>query len=380
MTNRLFISIDFPPENGGIQNYVYGIVSHLDPKETVVLTSNKCGKESYQKFDQEQAFKTYRIGITNKVSFIKQMLQLIVLFSHIFLINKRHKINELHFGNVMPIGIVGPIAKKLFKVRFHPYIHGLDFLESKNNPLKFKLLMFSLKHATKIICNSNYTRNQLVHAGIDSEAIKIIHPGIPEKNLAGLDKEAVIEKYQLKDKFVLLTVGRLVKRKGHDKMIESLKEIIKIDVNIKYVICGKGPEQESLKELVRDYNLEDYVVFTGNIERRELETIYAVADLFVMLNREIIENGDVEGYGIVFLEAGMYKLPVVGGNNGGVPDAVLNGNTGYLIDSTNVEEIVKTISSFLMNENNTKQMGENGYQWVMENCLWEHRVKLLDTL
>lgn len=380
MTNRLFVSIDFPPENGGIQNYVYGIVSHLDPKETVVLTSNKSGKEVYENFDQKQKFKTYRIGITNKVSFIKQMLQLIVLFFYIFFINKRHKINELHFGNVMPIGIVGPIAKKLFKVKFYPYIHGLDFLESKNNPLKFKLLMFSLRHATKIICNSNYTKNQLFNAGIDSETIKIIHPGIPEKNLAGLDKEAVIDKYKLRDKFVLLTVGRLVKRKGHDKMIESLKEIIQVHSNVKYVICGNGPEQKSLEDLVRDCNLEDYVVFTDNIERSELETIYAVADLFVMLNREIVENGDVEGYGIVFLEAGMYKLPVVGGNNGGVPDAVLNGNTGYLIDSTNVEEIVKTISSFLMDKNNSKKMGENGYRWVMGNCLWEHRVKLLDTL
>jgi len=381
MTKRLFISVDFPPEIGGIQNYVYGIVSHLDAKDTFVLTSNRVGKNKYLPFDKDQEFKIYRTNVTSSVPLIFQLAQLILLFFLVIRIIKIHKIEEIHFGNVMPVGLIGPILKTLFRIRYYPYIHGLDFLESKVNPLKFKLLKKILQHASKIICNSNYTQSVVKESGFDENRIIVIHPGIPKTNPSlDLNKTETINKYNLKGKFVLITVGRLVKRKGHDKVIQSLKEIIKINKDIKYIVCGNGPERENLEMMVKEGNLENYVTFVGDIERGELETIYSVADLFIMLNREIKETGDVEGYGIVFLEAGIYGLPVIGGNNGGVPDAVLHGETGFLIDSLNDEEIVKTISSFFYDKNLTKTLGENGYKWVNENCLWHHRIKLLETL
>lgn len=381
MTKRLFISVDFPPENGGIQNYVYGLVSHLDPMKTVVLTSDRLGEDVYQEFDRKQSYQTYRIGISNKVSMVKQILQLFVLFFSIWSIKRKHKIEELHFGNIMPIGLVGPFARKWLKVKFYPYIHGLDFLESKTNRLKYKLLNYSLKHATKIICNSNYTKNVLRQSGIDERKLMVIHPGIHANfESKKLHKEEVITKYQLQDKFVLLTVGRLVKRKGHDKVLEALKELVQDNPNIKYIICGKGPERERLEALTRKFQLEEFVVFTGDINQNELEALYDTADIFIMLNRELKEQGDVEGYGIVFLEAGMHKLPVIGGNNGGVPDAVVNGTTGYLVNSTDIQEVVKTIQVLQQDKQLINEMGVNGYEWVNSNCLWSSRVKLLDTL
>jgi len=380
MTNRLFLSVDFPPENGGIQNYVYGIVSHLDPQNTVVLTSNRGGKEKYQSFDEKQQYKTYRIGITNQVSFARQMIQLVILFFSVLSINKKHKVEELHFGNIMPIGIAAPLLKKVLKVDFYPYIHGLDFLESKTNPLKFRLLMYSLKHATKIICNSNYTKGILLNSGIEKERLTVIHPGIPPQIEQTYDREKLLEKYHLQGKIVLVTVGRLVKRKGHDKVIESIRDLVKEYPEIKYVICGKGPERGNLESMVQKYKLQQHVVFTGDIDRNELEGLYSIARLFVMLNREIKEEGDVEGYGIVFLEAGIHKLPVIGGNNGGVPDAILDGQTGFLVNSSNQQEIIKVIKTLITDDFLSTQMGENGYKWVSENCLWEHRVSLLNNL
>lgn len=383
MANRLFLSVDFPPENGGIQNYVYGIVSNLSPENTVVLTSNRAGKDTYQPFDKKQPYETYRIGISNKVSFIKQLMQLVILFFSVLFIKRKHKIEELHFGNIMPIGLVAPLLKNLLNVKFYPYIHGLDFLESKTNPLKYKLLLYSLKHATKIVCNSNYTKSILLESGIKESRLTIIHPGIPRKENSRIynsDKVKVIEKYGLQDKIVLVTVGRLVKRKGHDKVIESIKDLVKKHPNLKYVICGKGPERDNLESMVKEYKLEPYVVFTGDIGRNELESLYAISKLFIMLNREIKEKGDVEGYGIVFLEAGIHKLPVIGGNNGGVPDAVINGHTGFLVNSSDRKEILEVIETLIENEDLSAKMGNNGYKWVSENCLWEHRVTLLDNL
>jgi phosphatidyl-myo-inositol dimannoside synthase len=381
MTNRLFISIDFPPEKGGIQNYVYGLVSHLDPMKTVVLTSNRLGEDVYKEFDGKQSFPTYRIGFSNKVSIVKQVVQLFVLFFSIWSIKRNHHIKELHFGNIMPIGLVGPFASKWLKVKFYPYIHGLDFLESKTNPLKYKLLNYSLKHATKIICNSNYTKNVLIQSGIDESKLMVIHPGI-HANLQSkkLHKEAVLTKYQLQDKFVLLTVGRLVVRKGHDKVLEALKELVQDNPDIRYIICGKGPEREKLEAQTKKLQLEKFVIFTGAIDQNELEALYEAADLFIMLNRELKEQGDVEGYGIVFLEAGMHKLPVIGGNNGGVPDAVVNGTTGYLVNATDIQEVVNTIQMLQQDKRLIKEIGINGYKWVNSNCLWSSRVKLLDNL
>lgn len=381
MTNRLFISVDFPPENGGIQNYVYGLVSHLDPMKTVVLTSNRLGEDVYQEFDKKQSYQTYRIRISNKVSMVKQILQLFVLFFSIWSIKRKHKIEELHFGNIMPIGMVGPFARKWLKVKFYPYIHGLDFLESKTNPLKYKLLNYTLKHATKIICNSNYTKNVLIQSGIEEEKLVVIHPGIHANTQSNkLNKETVMAKYKLKEKFILLTVGRLVMRKGHDKVLEVLKELVRFNQNIKYIVCGKGPERERLEALTRKFQLEEFVVFTGDIKQNELEALYDTADIFIMLNRELKEQGDVEGYGIVFLEAGMHKLPVIGGNNGGVPDAVVNGTTGYLVNSNDTQEVVRTIQGLQNDKHLIERMGVSGYEWVNSNCLWSSRVKLLDSL
>lgn len=381
MKNRLFITLDFPPENGGIQNYIYGLVTHLDPQKTVVLTSNRIGKEAFKPYDSKEKYKTYRININNRVPLYKQLFQLLILYVYIFRITKMYKIDELHFGNVMPIGLIGPLASKLLKVKFFPYIHGLDFLESKNSNIKHKLVNYCLRNATKIICNSNYTKSILIESGLEASSITIIHPGITKKDkVSKVDKEDVLKKYMLNDKFILITVGRLVKRKGHDKVIEALKEIISINGNIKYVICGEGPERKNLEELVKTYKLEGYVIFTGNTDSKELESLYSIAHLFIMPNREIKEAGDVEGYGIVFLEAGIHRLPVVGGNNGGVPDAVINGETGILIDSSDRQEIVSTIILFLKDKKILNQIGDNGYKWVNNNCLWSHRVKLLETL
>ncbi|WP_017471981.1 glycosyltransferase family 4 protein [Amphibacillus jilinensis] len=380
MIKRLFVSIDFPPENGGIQNYVYGMVKHLNPSQTFVLTSNRIGKETYKRFDESQAYKTYRIGMTNRVSFIRQILQLFGLIYYLVKIKREHKIEELHFGNIMPIGVIGPLARKWLKVNYYPYIHGLDFLESKQNRLKYKLLMYSLKRANKIISNSQYTKTKLIEVGIKPADIVIINPGTMRHDDIDLNTTAVSEKFGLADKAVLLTVGRLVKRKGHDLVIKALQEVIKGNEEVVYVICGSGPERDNLEKIVKTLAMEKHVVFTGAIERSELETLYSLANLFIMLNQELHQEGDVEGYGIVFLEAGLHRTPVIGGRNGGVPDAVIDGKTGFLINPLDKKEVIQTILTLLNDHELARKIGNNGYRWVTEHCLWKQRVNLLETL
>jgi phosphatidylinositol alpha-1,6-mannosyltransferase len=380
MVRRLFVSIDFPPEKGGIQNYVYGIVSNLNPEESFVLTSNRMGPEETQSFDRSQPFKIYRTDLSGK-SRIEQLYQLMKLIFILIYLKVKLRYEEIHFGNVLPISLVGPILKVLLGVRYVNYTFGLDVKGTFKFNFTNKLLLVSLKHANKIICVSNYTKQVIVDMGISPRMILIVHPGIDIVDTKNKDDLNYIKKrYDLKNKKIILTVARLVERKGHDVVLKSLKLISNEMPSVRYVICGEGPDKNRLVSLIKEYNLDEFVVFTGALENDELRALYLVSDLFIMPSREIKEKGDVEGFGIVFLEANYYGLPVIGGNSGGVPDAILNGRTGYLVDPMNVSEICDKMKRLLSNDELAKEMGNNGHRWVIENCLWQHRVEVLNQL
>lgn len=387
MTRRLFVSIDFPPEKGGIQNYVYGLVSNLPPSETFVLTDSATEemRAETERFDKEQPFPVYRIGLKTK-SVAVSFLQLLRLLYWIIRLKTKHGIREIHFGNVLPVGMSGPLAKLLCNVRYYTYIHGLDALSiiRKKRSYKYISLRFTLKFANKIVCNSNYTKRRLMEIGIREEQLTIIPPGIhmeeQKTRLADRPLDALRAKWKLEDKKVILTVARLVERKGHDVTLKALSRLVAEYPELCYVICGDGPDRKRLSKLVAELELEPYVRFTGVVDDEELAGLYSLADLFIMPSREIGEKGDVEGYGIVFLEANYNRVPVIAGNSGGIPDAVLDNVTGYLVDPLSDGEIAMRIKSLLDNASLCREMGENGFRWVTENCLWKHRVRLLETI
>ncbi|MFB6363164.1 glycosyltransferase family 4 protein [Paenibacillus elgii] len=387
MPRRLFVSIDFPPEKGGIQNYVYGLVSNLPPSETFVLTdsASEAKRSETEQFDKEQLFPVYRIGLKTK-SVAVSFLHLLRLLYWIIRLKRKYGIREIHFGNVLPVGMGGPLAKLLCNVRYYTYIHGLDALSiiRRKRSYKYVSLLFTLKFANKIVCNSDYTKSKLMEIGIREEQLTIIPPGIEMEEQKPRQAEVTLDalrmKWGLDGKRVILTVARLVERKGHDVTLKALSKLIVEYPDLCYVICGDGPDKERLSKLVSEYGLEPYVRFTGVVDDEELAVLYSFADLFIMPSREIIEKGDVEGYGIVFLEANYNRLPVIAGNSGGIPDAVLDNVTGYLVDPLSDGEIAMRIKSLLDNANLCREMGENGFRWVTENCLWKHRVRLLETI
>ncbi|MCP1092517.1 glycosyltransferase family 4 protein [Bacillaceae bacterium OS4b] len=383
MTRRLFMSLDFPPESGGIQNYVYGIVSNLNPDNSFVLTSDHLGFEKYNTYDESQNFKVFRTKMSGNNSIINKISIMLNLVYQLIFLKFKLKYTEIHFGTVFPIGLVGPLAKKLLNVRYVVYIHGFDVLSLQKSNFSYKLLLYILKNANKIICNSSYTKKVIIDMGLNEERIAIISPGIDieiEDKSFEVTKRSIIEKFSLQDKRVLLTVSRLVERKGHDKVLASMVNIVKEIPDIYYVICGDGPDKSRLINLVKEYKLEESVIFTGSLPKDELEALYQTAEVFIMPSREIKNKGDVEGYGIVFLEANYYKLPVIAGNSGGIPDAVLDGKTGYLVDPLDEDEISEKIKKLLFNKELSAKMGEDGYNWVVGNCQWKHRVEQLQNL
>ncbi|WP_408894301.1 glycosyltransferase family 4 protein [Paenibacillus taichungensis] len=379
--NKVFVAIDFPPEKGGIHDYAYGLISQIPAEETTVLTNKIKDVAASEQFDQKTDFQIIRKRIfwnSNKLLLI--LSQLILVFQ-LILLKWRKKTDEIHFINIFPVGIAGPFMKTFFGVKYFSYVHGLDIMGMVNSRL-FPLLLFILRRSEKVIANSQYTKSKLVELGIPEMQIVIIPPGL---NVSKLISDSVInedirDKYDLHGKKVMITVSRLVERKGHDVTLKAISHVIERIPNLKYLICGDGPHRGELERLVRQYGLDSVVVFTGGITDRELHQLYECSDLFVMPSRDIKEKGDVEGFGIVFLEANYYRLPVIAGNSGGIPDAVKDEITGYLVNPLDEKEIANRIEELITDEGLARTMGNNGYDWVINHCLWSHRGQLLKQL
>ena len=229
------------------------------------------------------------------------------------------------------------------------------------NSRLFPLLLFILKRADKVIANSQYTKSKLVELGIAEPQIVIIPPGL---NVNKLNADTGSQG-DLQDKYGLHGKSddhrpRLVERKGHDVTLKAVSQAITRIPDLKYVICGDGPYKGELERLVTQYGLESVVVFTGRTTDHELQQLYECADLFIMPSRDIKEKGDVEGFGIVFLEANYYRLPVIAGNSGGIPDAVKDNITGYLVDPVDDQEIAMRIEQLMTDEGLSRTMGITG--------------------
>lgn len=379
--NKVFVAIDFPPEKGGIHDYAYGLISQISAEETTVLTNKIKDVAASEQFDQKTDFEIIRKRIfwnSNKLLLI--VSQLILVFQLIIL-KWRKKADEIHFVNIFPVGIAGPFMKTFFGVKYFPYVHGLDVMGMVNSKL-FPLLLFILRRSDKVIANSQYTKSKLVELGIPEMQIVIIPPGLNVSKLNGGSdfNEDIRDKYDLHGKKVMITVSRLVERKGHDVTLKAISQVIKRIPNLKYLICGDGPYRGELERLVKQYGLDSVVVFTGGITDHELHQLYEGSDLFVMPSRDIKEKGDVEGFGIVFLEANYYRLPVIAGNSGGIPDAVKDEITGYLVNPMDEKEIANRIEELITDEGLARTMGNNGHDWVINHCLWSHRGQLLKQL
>ncbi|MBM6382792.1 MAG: glycosyltransferase family 4 protein [Paenibacillus sp.] len=378
---KVFVAIDFPPEKGGIHDYAYGLISQIPSEEVTVLTNKIKDTVESNQFDRKADFEIIRKRIywnSNKVLLI---LSQVILILQLIILKWRRKTSEIHFVNVFPVGVAGPFMKAFFGVKYFPYVHGLDVMGMVNSRL-FPLLMIILKRSDKVIANSQYTKSKLIELGIHEHQIVVIPPGLNVSKLSGADEsiEDVRDKYDLHGKKVMITVSRLVERKGHDVTLKAIRQVMKHIPNLKYLICGDGPYRGELERLVIKYGLDSLVVFTGGITDQELHQLYECSDIFIMPSRDIKEKGDVEGFGIVFLEANYYRLPVIAGNSGGIPDAVKDQVTGYLVDPMDDIEIANRIEELVLNEKLAEEMGNNGHDWVINHCLWSHRSQLLKKL
>ena len=374
MKKILIATLEFPPQKGGIANYLFGIVKHLPRDKAVVLAPKNPSLPLPS--EKEGGFKIHRKKLISKFPFLWPGW--LPLLFYLILISQREKVESILAGQVLPVGTAAFLVKKFLGIPYFISCHGMDILVAQKSPRRKRLLNKILEQAQGVIANSQFTKNELTKIGVPENKITIIYPCPSSKKQENnkTKKQEIVEKFQLQDKKILLTVGRLVERKGHDKIIEALPKILEHMPNAMYVVVGDGPEKEKLQVLGSKLQVQNKVMFVGEVSDEELRAFYELCDVFIMVSRQI--NGDVEGFGTVYLEANQYGKPVVAGRSGGVAEAVEDGVTGLVIDDpTNTSQIAEAAIKLLAEDDLAKKLGAQGRNCVERKFKWEIQVKKL---
>jgi len=376
----------FPPDKGGIQTMLFNI-ANLHPGIKVITPKQKNAK----KFDKKQNFTIYHKGlrpikglgnkITRKIGNILwsgsgfDSIVLKETFNLLLKQSLKKQIKVIHCGHIRA-GLTGFIFKKLFNIPYFINIHGLEI----NLPLykpgpRKKYLEKILKNADKIFSSSQQTKNICTKYGVKPGKVVVIPLGVDlEKFNTQTSGDNIRKRYNLTDKKVIFSVSRLVKRKGFDQVIKSLPEVIKKIPNCVYLLAGNGSDKSRLTNLIKKYNLQNRVIFSGQVKESELGQFYAAADLFAMPSRELAD-GDVEGFGIVYLEAAACAKPVVAGDSGGIRDAVIHNQTGLIVNPNKTQEIAQAIIRLLENEELSNRLGQAGRKRVEQEYNWPKTIE-----
>lgn len=374
MRKCLLFTIDFPPRKGGVAKYYENICAGLPSWNISVLCEHE---EKENEFDKEQKYGIYRKNLISKFPIWPKWI-----FSFFYLkkIARKEKSDIVFVGQILPLGTVALFYKKIFGLPYAVFVHGMDIEMAKRRQRKRKLAKKILENAEFIIANSRYTKNLVINEGIGGEKIEVVYPCVDTRICANVNAclQANQREFNRSRQPVLLTVGRLVKRKGHDTVIKVLPKIKKKFPDLKYIIGGDGQDRQYLEALAKEYNVEDSVEFIGKISDERKFKLYEESDIFIMPSRDI--NGDVEGFGIVYLEAALYGKPVIAGDSGGSSEAVINGQTGLLVNPESEDEIAMATIKLLEDQALANKLGVQGRERVLREFTIEKQGEKIKQL
>lgn len=262
------------------------------------------------------------------------------------------------------------------RIRMSQAFHGSEILTllrgGRRNGLLRLLFEWTQRRADLLGALGSYQAVILEDLGVTRERMYICPEGVDLARFATVDPavvQALRERLGLADRRVLMTVGRIVERKGHDMVIRALPSVLERVPDAVYVIVGGGPHETRLREIVDQIGVGDRTIFTGRVADDELLAAYALCDVFVMASREV--DGDIEGFGIAFAEAAALSKPCVGGNSGGVSEAVADGVSGLLVDPLDPEAIAEAVTRLLLDPELAQSMGRAGRERVVADLQYE---------
>lgn len=374
--NILVITNDFGPRTGGIETFVMGLLERIVDHKVVVFTSQQGDTSEYD----QQWFKKFGVQVIRDRS--KILLPSLRVAKRAKEIAQMHNIEVVVFGAAAPLALMAPKLRKAGVKKIIALTHGHEVWWARIFPfnLAMKRIGNSVDHLTYL---GEFTRQaisrSLSQKSIDS-MVKIA-PGIDTSHFSPqADATQRRTELGLESKKIIISVGRLVHRKGQDKLIQAFPTIVREIPNAHLLIVGEGPYRAHLEKLVEKLSLKANVTFVGRIFYNDLPSYLSASDVFVMPSRSRFFGLEVEGLGIVYLEASACAIPVVAGVSGGAPDAVQEGITGLCVDGTNIGQIAEAVIHICSDSKRATKMGLAGRNWVIEQWQWEIWSKQFNSL
>jgi phosphatidyl-myo-inositol dimannoside synthase len=377
MTRVLLVTNDFPPRRGGIQSYLEELVVRLAASGEHDLTVYAPSWKDAPAFDEQAAADGYRVvrhpgTLMLPVPSVEHRMADLI---------DRHQADTVWFGAAAPLALLGNRARHAGAGKVVASTHGHEVGWSML-PVARSALRRIGDTADVITYVSRYTRGRFASAFGGHAAMEHVPPGVDATRFAPdpAARADLRRRYRLGERPTVVCVSRLVPRKGQDMLIRALPQIRRRVDGAALVIVGGGPYRETLQKLADEHDVTDHVVFTAGVPGDELAGHYALGDVFAMPCRTRGAGLDVEGLGIVFLEASATGVPVVAGTSGGAPETVLDGQTGTVVDGRRLDSIVDAVAALLSDPDRAAAMGARGRDWVLAEWQWDTMAARLSGL
>jgi len=358
---------DLPPCLGGIAQWANGVARSLVTQgHTVTIYMRKDPLKNSSLHNDE----SYDLIPMQDWKWNQLRSIYIAYYTILALLNKP----QLLIATAWNIGAFSALISKKFSCKTMIIYHGLEVTKNLSAKRRLKL-RHCLERADYNIAVSQFTAESIKARFKSIDAIKVIHNGIDTNRFyPGEKPNSLIEKWKLKDKIILMTLARVIERKGHQAVIKVLPHLLESMGNIVYLIAGGFDlnYRKKLEQIVSTNNLAASVIFTGFIPDSEILDYYNLCDVYIMLSRDSQSKGDTEGFGITFLEANACEKPVIGSNIHGIPDAIEHNKSGFLINPDDSKALIEIVEKLLTEPTYAKQIGQQGLERIKAGFTWDH--------
>ena len=363
----LCVTNDFGPRAGGIETFIMGLIERAPKGSIIVYTSAQGDTTTYD----QGWLRDFGVEVIRDSS--KILLPSPRVIRNVQKVIARHSIKQVFFGAAAPLAVMARSLRNKGVINIVALTHGHEVWWAKLWPFSVAI-SFIGRNVDYLTYLGEFTKNEISKALSPESTSKVIKiaPGIDTNHFAPVPSSAQLRKdLGLADKKVIVSVGRLVHRKGQDILIKSMPAVLAEHPTAHILMVGEGPYRKYLTKLVSKLDLSDAVTFIGRIQYKELPRYICAGDIFVMPSRSRLAGLEVEGLGIVYLEASSCALPVIAGRSGGAPDAVDEGVTGYSVDGTSPLEVSNAIVKLFDDPVRAKEMGQAGRRWIVDKWRWE---------
>jgi phosphatidylinositol alpha-1,6-mannosyltransferase len=372
----LCITNDFGPRAGGIETFVIGLIERIPFGSVMVYTSQQGDTAEYDQVWQEK----YGVEVIRDRA--KILLPSLRVGRAVRKIVRQRGVTKVFFGAAAPLGLLSHGLRRAGVTRIVALTHGHEVWWAKVWPFTWAIRRIG-SGVDVLTYLGDFTRNAIsrsLSTQAQSSMVRIA-PGIDTTHFAPVVTAGELKReLELEGKRVIVSVGRLVHRKGQDTLVESLPEILKSHKDAHLLFVGVGPHLEYIHKRAIQLGVLDHISFVGRVQYSELPRFISVGEIFAMPSRSRLAGLEVEGLGIVYLEASACELPVVGGLSGGAPDALLEGETGLAADGLDPSSVARAVISLLDDPVRAKEMGKRGRQWIVDEWEWRHWSKRFNEL